>query len=477
MWKAPHVQIVHKVELLLKMYFLLLQYNCCIRLNIRTERLAHIFTHYTRTSIEELRENVDVFCKRNKKWIEVIGQDVFQKLNIDAKDYVKELVQGLRGFDELGIVIACATFNIHCNILLNGDYFTTRRGNDYKDCIVKLAYIGDGIYKEIAPLQTQDEDNNDVEQDLEGTGLLDDDPDVSHSADEKDGEQFDSDYGEHSDEQNEDPNDSREHDFDNDSTSLDETQTQDVANGHDSPKPDQIPSTSNDAVNKDGNVEQAMDLTKDMYDVDPGYESHDSDLIITAVSIPDKPVPTIMGKVHRSRSYKCYLCGFKSEMQKTFVKHFSTDHPNDKFKCDFCTSKFDSCNGLFKHERSHQYLRYKCLFCGHRTQFPYQMEAHSKTHTKKDLEKCDLCDKYFTCKASKKSHQESHTTRIKCNQCTDGKDKIFTRMNFPTRCISEVNMGLAGCLHVVGSSNGNQSAPNTSCLNVQYARKNVRNPK
>ena len=270
---------------------------------------------------------------------------------------------------------------------------------------MKLAYIGGGIYKEIAPLENTDDDNNDVENDLEGTGLLDC-TDVG-SVEDDDGLDVNSNY------ENEDQEDSHEHDFDTDpqesmSTAQPSSDVeQDLGELPDSlAKQDIVPSmsTSNDDSHEHLNMNNPLDLLKQIYDVDAGYVSNDSDVQITAVSIPDKPIPTIVGKVHRSCSYQCYLCGFKAEMQVTFVKHFSNDHPNDKFKCDFCNNKFDSCNGLFKHERSHQYLHYKCLFCGHRTQFPYQMDAHSKTHTKKGLEKCDLCEKHFMSKASKKSH-------------------------------------------------------------------------
>ena len=93
---------------------------------------------------------------------------------------------------------------------------------------------------------------------------------------------------------------------------------------------------------------------------DDGYVSDstngDSDVMFVGISVPAKPVATIVSKVQRSRSYKCYLCGFVSELQVTFVKHFTTKHPGQSFKCDFCDGLFQTCNGLFKQERSHQYM-------------------------------------------------------------------------------------------------------------------------
>ena len=68
-------------------------------------------------------------------------------------------------------------------------------------------------------------------------------------------------------------------------------------------------------------VEQ--DQSTDVMDVDDGYESENSDIIFVGISVPDKPHPSIVGRVHRSRFYKCYLCGFIAEMQVTFVDHFT----------------------------------------------------------------------------------------------------------------------------------------------------------
>ena len=63
---------------------------------------------------------------------------------------------------------------------------------------------------------------------------------------------------------------------------------------------------------------------------DDGYVSDDtngdSDVMFVGITVPPEPVATIMGKVYHSRSYKCYLCGFSSELQLTFIKDFTTKH-------------------------------------------------------------------------------------------------------------------------------------------------------
>ena len=178
-------------------------------------------------------------------------------------------------------------------------------------------------------------------------------------------------------------------------------------------------------VSGDANTSRSADVM----DVDDGYESANSDIVFVGISVPDKPHPSIVGRVHRSRSYKCYLCRFIAEMQVTFVDHFTKTHPGAQYKCDYCSSMFKSCNGLLKHERSHQYLRYKCDLCGKRAQFPYQMTNHYKVHSRVGLEKCQHCDYEFSCKLSKISHEKTHTTKIECDECPAGTSKVYKSKN------------------------------------------------
>ena len=41
--------------------------------------------------------------------------------------------------------------NIHCLVLCNNSFWTTRDKLDYRGCAIKLCYLGGGIFKEIAP--------------------------------------------------------------------------------------------------------------------------------------------------------------------------------------------------------------------------------------------------------------------------------------------------------------------------------------
>ena len=154
----------------------------------------------------------------------------------------------------------------------------------------------------------------------------------------------------------------------------------------------------------------SKDTSKELIDIDAGYssdtETDDTDLQILRVSVPDKPCPNIMGKVHRSRSHRCYICAFTTKMQVTFTN----THPGCRsmFQCDFCPAQFRSCNSLFKHERLHQYMKYKCTLC----EYPYQMRTHYKVHSGKGLDKCNVCQCTFACKSSLNAHKETHSTHL-----------------------------------------------------------------
>ena len=437
--------------------------------------------HYTKTNLESLRSDIDVFASHshNMKWIQQVGKPVFDRKHVDATQYIKEILQGSRQFDELTILITCMVYNIHCTVLLQGDFWTTRARNEYHDCVIKLAYIGSGVYKEIAPLNIGTDETDEVEKDLAGTGLLQEDssdenpenPDVTDSRENDFDSEDDRDVsgGSHTDPSNDKGYDDAT-DENHEQTNVSNEDAQDsqmdvsagsntVPSNEDVDPQEQTHEQSNDETNDD-----ALDLTVN----DDGY---DSDVKITGVSIPDKPNPTIAGRVHRSRSYQCYICQFKSEMQVTFVEHFQTNHKGSPYKCDFCSSSFTSSNGLFKHERSHQYMRYRCDLCGHRMQFPYQMKAHQRTHSHTGLIKCDLCDKHFASDSSKNAHQKSHATQITCDQCPEKKDQKCSHLQTHLRSTYEASMVMVGHHPVERNLSGSPNIRITLDMNVQHARR------
>ena len=63
-------------------------------------------------------------------------------------------------------------------------------------------------------------------------------------------------------------------------------------------------------------------------------------------------------------------------MQTSFTTYLKTKHPNDLFQCEYCNKTMESSNGLFKHQRSHLYLKHACEVCNRQFQFPGQKSRH-----------------------------------------------------------------------------------------------------
>ena len=78
------------------------------------------------------------------------GQGLFPSFidsrNIKLDQYVNQLVEPNFRFDEVAITIVCKMYNIHALILCKNTYWTTRSHANYANCLVKLAYFGNGLY-------------------------------------------------------------------------------------------------------------------------------------------------------------------------------------------------------------------------------------------------------------------------------------------------------------------------------------------
>ena len=114
------------------------------------------------------------------------------------------------------------------------------------------------------------------------------------------------------------------------------------------------------------------------------------------------------------------------QMQSSFIKHHYEQHADSSFKCEFCDSYFESENGLFKHERSHLYMKHICMDCGKIFQFPYQLRAHATQHTGVGKHQCSICTKEFGCKTSKDFHEKTHSCQVKCDLCPMTTTKEYT---------------------------------------------------
>ena len=60
------------------------QDECCLRFDIRKDRTIHIFTHYVKNDMSQMRAAFKDFATRNYKWIETVGFDVLGRLQMNS---------------------------------------------------------------------------------------------------------------------------------------------------------------------------------------------------------------------------------------------------------------------------------------------------------------------------------------------------------------------------------------------------------
>ena len=163
-------------------------------------------------------------------------------------------------------------------------------------------------------------------------------------------------------------------------------------------------------------------------------------------------------------------------MQSNFTKHMKEKHPNDLFQCEYCDKTMESSNGLFKHQRSHLYLKHVCEVCNRRFQFPGQKSRHMKIHTQKDLFPCLHCPKKYTTNSGMLENMPrpiqlhfsvSYVLKLQKNVTTTS----ILLHSIPKGC-----MGVAGLLHAMIISSGRADTTGI-CLHVRSVRKSGKNRK
>ena len=107
------------------------------------------------------------------------------------------------------------------------------------------------------------------------------------------------------------------------------------------------------------------------------------------------------------------------------MKHIKDAHPGFKYKCSQCQKMFDTYNGWTKHENKHYLLKYACVFCLKRFQFPKRLTEHLFLHTGVGGFKCPCrgCKSVVTSKDNLKIHMQIHDLKeYPCEHCK----KCFT---------------------------------------------------
>ena len=414
------------------------QYDCCLKYDIRRQRTAHLFSHYVNIGYEDFLVIITKFAADNMQWIQKVGGDHLRRSKLTVQDFVKGILNRTNMFNELCITVACRTFNIHCVILLEGSFWCTRPNNDFTDCLLKICYVGDFGFKELCEetalifdeWESKDSDSlSDLDEDLHDTGLF--------------GSNSENDDAE--DEQQTDDQDQLDvkpiirlpcvftTTVDNPIVLSDDEQM-DV-------KPDltklkvNFTTTENEPIVLSDSDDEHMNVKPPIPAKCSFTTSPDEAIQLSGDDAEDQNVPQLatgkrqkkqIDRVKRDRNYSCYICGTEFEKQGPFVTHHYDQHPNDQFKCEFCDKYFESANGLFKHQRSHLYMKHTCPDCKKFFQFPYQLKAHRSQHTGMGKHQCGLCEKSFGANCSKDFHEKTHGGSIKCDLCPISTEKIFT---------------------------------------------------
>ena len=130
---------------------------------------------------EDLLTRIMDFAANNSKWIEKVGVDCLRRSQLTVTNFMKGLHIATILFDKVCLTVACRAFNVHCVILLEGGYWSTRPNNDFSDCLLKIAYVGDYGFKELCTESSllfsehefKDSKNlSDLDGDLPDTGLF-----------------------------------------------------------------------------------------------------------------------------------------------------------------------------------------------------------------------------------------------------------------------------------------------------------------
>ena len=333
-------------------------------------------------------------------------------------------------------------------VLLDRSYWSTRPNNNFTDCLLKIAYVGDFRFKELytesalifGEQESKDsKDSSEIDNDLKDTGLFGSENDS------------DNDDGAVSEEQMDVKPPIRlqcsfitsaaEPIVLSDEEQLDVKLTIRLACSFSTHAGDPI------VLADDEPVEQ-VDVKPFVLDKIAFTTSYEDPIVLSDTEEhPDDTPPTQtkdnhdnqqatsgsntapntpkFHRIKRDHKYSCYICDEQFDMQGSFVTHHNDQHPDSCFKCEFCDTYYETCNGLFKHQCSHLYMKNKCKECAKFFQFPYQMRNHMTQHTGVGKHLCSICSKSFGSKCSKNFHEKTHNIKIKCDLCPMSTSKEF----------------------------------------------------
>ena len=97
---------------------------------------------------------------------------------------------------------------------------------------------------------------------------------------------------------------------------------------------------------------------------------------------------TIRKHISSKRDFKCPTsrsCKGTYLSQANMNIHVKTTHPDLRWKCNYCTAKY---NAAYKHERAHSGPKHECKSCHKKFIYKSHLEEHRRLHTGKGLIPC-----------------------------------------------------------------------------------------
>ena len=122
--------------------------------NLRT---WHILLHHVKGErYEDMIKKLKDFVMREKQWILDVGKCLFDLKKQNPEAYIKSLSKGDLPVDEVGLFIFAKMYDMHIGVINGMQYWTTRKDTKFKQCNIKLIYVGrlyfiDTIEGELTP--------------------------------------------------------------------------------------------------------------------------------------------------------------------------------------------------------------------------------------------------------------------------------------------------------------------------------------
>merc|ERR1711935_191694 len=131
--------------------------------------------------------------------------------------------------------------------------------------------------------------------------------------------------------------------------------------------------------------------------------------------------------VHGWRDYPCSHdnCEFIAYSKRSFKTHLAMFHsPYKKYSSDYfscqrvnCKASFSQISNLVDHQRVHDNVVFRCVFCPYGNSRGYALTCHQRMHFNTREFVCAVCQKTFTTLGQLEGHVQVHDMDEEESQC------------------------------------------------------------